>query len=51
MSASQLIRADEAVIALYQRLTVDARKTYLQGWLTNVDDYVTWNIQDWWLNQ
>ena len=51
MSASQLIRADEAVIPLYQRLTVDARKIYLQGWQTNVDEYVTWNIQDWWLNQ
>jgi len=51
VSASQLIRADEAVIPLYQRLTVDARKIYLQGWQTNVDEYVTWNIQDWWLNQ
>jgi peptide/nickel transport system substrate-binding protein len=51
VSASQLIRADEAVIPLYQRLTVDARRSYLQGWRTNVGDYVTWNIQDWWLNQ
>lgn len=49
--ASQLIHADEAVIPLYSRLTVDARKTYLQGWRSNVDDYVTWNMQDWWIDQ
>jgi hypothetical protein len=41
LPASQLVRADYAVIPLYQRLTVDARKIYLQGWQTNVDDYVT----------
>ncbi len=51
VSASELIHADEAVIPLFPSLQVDARKNYLQGWQTNGNDYITWNIQDWWLNQ
>ena len=49
VSAAELIHADEAVVPLFPYLVVDARKTYLQGWQTNVNDMVTWNIQDWWL--
>jgi peptide/nickel transport system substrate-binding protein len=48
-SAAELIHADEAVIPLFPSLVVDARKSYLQGWQTNVNDTVAWNIQDWWL--
>lgn len=51
-SFSELIQADEAVIPLYPTLQVDARKTYVEGWgPTNINEPVTWNIQDWWLNQ
>jgi peptide/nickel transport system substrate-binding protein len=49
VSAAELIHADEAVLPLFPYLVVDARKTYLQGWQTNVNDVVIWNIQDWWL--
>jgi peptide/nickel transport system substrate-binding protein len=52
VSASELIHADEAAIPLFATLQVDARKNYVEGWgQTNVNDFVTWNIQDWWLNQ
>jgi peptide/nickel transport system substrate-binding protein len=51
-SFSELIHDDEAVIPLYPLLEVNARKNYVEGWgPTNVNDYATWNIQDWWLNQ
>jgi ABC-type transport system substrate-binding protein len=50
-SFSQLIHADEAVIPLYPILEVDARKTYLQDWQSNPNNWITWNSQDWWLNQ
>jgi peptide/nickel transport system substrate-binding protein len=50
-AAAELIHADEAVIPLYQALQVDARKNIVQGWQGNGNDTVTWNIQDWWLNQ
>jgi peptide/nickel transport system substrate-binding protein len=50
--ASQLLQANEVVIPLFGAPQLDARKTYVQGWgPTNVNDFVTWNIQDWWLNQ
>ena len=46
------IQADEAVIPLFPSLQVDARKNYVEGWgPTNVNDYVTWNAADWWLDQ
>jgi peptide/nickel transport system substrate-binding protein len=49
---SRLIQADEAVIPLFTTVQVDARKSYVQGWgPTNVNDFVTWNSQNWWLNQ
>ena len=51
-SFSQFIQADEAVIPLYPNLQVDARKNYVEGWgPTNINEPVTWNIEDWWLNQ
>ena len=51
-SAMQQVRADEAGIPLFPSLQVDARKNYVEGWgPTNVNDWVSWNIQDWWLNQ
>jgi len=51
-SLSQLIQSDEAVIPLFPNLQVDARKNYVEGWgPTNVNEPVTWNVQDWWLNQ
>jgi peptide/nickel transport system substrate-binding protein len=50
--ASELITADEAVIPLYPILQVDVRKTYVQGWgPSNANDFLTWNVSDWWLNQ
>jgi hypothetical protein len=52
MSAAELIHADEAVIPLFPLLQLDARKNSVERWgQTNVNHYVTWNIQDWWLNQ
>ena len=52
VSVSRLVRADEAAIPLFPWLIVDARKSYVAGWgPTNVNDWVTWNAQDWWLNQ
>jgi peptide/nickel transport system substrate-binding protein len=50
-TVAELIHANEAVIPLFPDLEVDARKNYVQGWQTNVNDNVTWNVQDWWLNQ
>jgi peptide/nickel transport system substrate-binding protein len=50
-SFAELLRADEAVIPLYQALQVDARTNHVRGWQSNGNDNVTWNIQDWWLNQ
>jgi peptide/nickel transport system substrate-binding protein len=49
VSLSEAVHADEAVIPLYSLPEVDARKTYVHGWQTNVNDSVNWNIQDWWL--
>jgi ABC-type transport system substrate-binding protein len=43
--------ADKVVIPLYSRLTIDARKTYVQGWQTNVWDNLSWHSQDWWLSK
>jgi ABC-type transport system substrate-binding protein len=52
VSVAQLIQADEAVIPLFPALQMDARKNYVEGWgPTNGNDFFTWNIQDWWLNQ
>src|SRR5262249_17383713 len=49
---AEQVRSDVAVIPLYPLLQVDARKSYVQGWgSTNVNDNVTWNIQDWWLSR
>jgi peptide/nickel transport system substrate-binding protein len=49
---SQLIQSDEAVIPLFPNLQVDARRSYVEGWgPTNINEPVTWNIQDWWLHQ
>jgi len=49
---SELIQSDEAVIPLFPYLQLDARKNYLQGWApANINDPVTWNVQDWWLSQ
>ena len=32
--------------------TLDSRKKYVQGWgPTNINDTLTWNIQDWWLSR
>jgi hypothetical protein len=39
------------VIPLYSRLTIDARKTFVQGWQTNVWDNLSWHSQDWWLSK
>jgi peptide/nickel transport system substrate-binding protein len=50
-SFSQLLHADEAVIPLYPVLEVDARRTNLQNWLANPNNWITWNSQDWWFNQ
>jgi peptide/nickel transport system substrate-binding protein len=50
-SFSELLHADEAVIPLYPVLEVDARKTYLQNLQTNLNNSITWNSQNWWLNQ
>jgi len=51
-SVSELIQADKPIIPLFPSLQVDARKNYVQGWgRTNVNDFVTWNVQDWWLDQ
>jgi ABC-type transport system substrate-binding protein len=49
--ASKLILADAARIPLFPALQVDAHKNYLAGWQTNVNGYLTWNAQDWWLTQ
>jgi len=43
--------ADKVVIPLYSRLTIDARKTFVQGWQTNVWDNLSWHSQDWWLSK
>jgi peptide/nickel transport system substrate-binding protein len=52
VSFSERVRADEAVIPLFPNLQVDARMNYVEGWgQTNVNDYLSWNIQNWWLNQ
>jgi ABC-type transport system substrate-binding protein len=52
LSFSQIIQEDEAVIPLFPDLQIDARKSYVEGWgATNTNDFVTWNIQDWWLNR
>jgi peptide/nickel transport system substrate-binding protein len=52
VSFSEQLQADEVVIPLFAALQIAARKSYVEGWgPTNVNDYVTWNIQDWWLNQ
>jgi hypothetical protein len=48
---SELLQADEAVIPLWAGLQVDARKNYVRNLQSNVNDTVTWNSQDWWLNQ
>jgi hypothetical protein len=46
------VHTDEVVVPLFAVPQVDARKSYVEGWgRTNVNDYVTWNIQNWWLNQ
>ena len=47
VAVSQLIRADEPVIPLFPSLQVDARKNYVEGWQTDVNDVITWNVQDW----
>jgi ABC-type transport system substrate-binding protein len=46
---SRLVAADAGTIPLYGRLETDAHSTALQGWQTDVNDYLTWNAQDWWL--
>jgi peptide/nickel transport system substrate-binding protein len=50
-TASQLILANAANIPLFPALQIDAHKNYVAGWQTNVNAYLTWNVQDWWLNQ
>ena len=50
-SVAMLVQADEASSAV-PVTQVDARKSYVEGWgQTNVNDSVTWNVADWWLNQ
>jgi ABC-type transport system substrate-binding protein len=51
-SAAARVRVDEGVIPLFPSLQVDARSNAAEGWgPTNVNDYVTWNVADWWLNE
>jgi peptide/nickel transport system substrate-binding protein len=51
-SFSEELHGDEGVIPLYPTLQLDARNAHVEGWgPTNVNDFLTWNIQDWWFNQ
>jgi peptide/nickel transport system substrate-binding protein len=51
-SFSKQLQADEVVIPLFAALQINARKSSVEGWgQTNVNDYVTWNVQDWWMNR
>jgi peptide/nickel transport system substrate-binding protein len=50
-TASRVMLADAAYIPLFPALQVDAHKSYLAGWQTNVNAYLSWNAEDWWLNQ
>ena len=45
------MNVDKVVIPLYRRLSVNARKNYVQGWQTNVWDALSWNSKDWWLSK
>ncbi|MBV9359174.1 MAG: peptide ABC transporter substrate-binding protein [Chloroflexi bacterium] len=49
VSLSEAVRGDEALIPLYSLPVVDARATYVHGWQTNINDDVSWNIEDWWV--
>jgi ABC-type transport system substrate-binding protein len=48
---AERLNEDKVVIPLYSRLAIDARKSNVQGWQTNVWDYLSWNSQDWWLSK
>jgi peptide/nickel transport system substrate-binding protein len=48
---AERLSADKVVIPLYSRLSIDARKNSVQGWQTNVWDFLSWNSQDWWLKK
>jgi peptide/nickel transport system substrate-binding protein len=49
--ASELINADAAYIPLYPHLQVNPRSARIGGWHENVNDYLSWNIQEWWLDR
>jgi peptide/nickel transport system substrate-binding protein len=48
---AERLNEDKVVIPLYSRLAIDARKSNVQGWQTNVWDSLSWNSQDWWLSK
>jgi peptide/nickel transport system substrate-binding protein len=50
-SIAERLAGDKVVIPLYSRLSIDAKKNYVQGWQTNVWDFLSWNSQDWWLKK
>jgi peptide/nickel transport system substrate-binding protein len=50
-TVSQLLHADEVVIPLFSNLQVDARKNYVHNLVSDVNDMVGWNSQDWWLSR
>ena len=51
VTAMQRINADAGEIPLYARLDLNAHSTAVQNFQTNGNDFLSWNAQDWWLNQ